>query len=76
MNDEKYAYRGTFTELGCALGLEKPINIMCNGKVTYVNETSCTFSHYCMKNVFFWHKDIVHVDNIQDAVIELKKIEK
>src|SRR6185437_4607139 len=29
MLDSKYAYRGTFTEIGCALGLGKKIIIVC-----------------------------------------------
>lgn len=36
MDDPEYAYRGTFSEIGCALGANKPIIIFCPGIVTGV----------------------------------------
>ena len=55
--DKDYPYRGTFTELGCALGLEKKIIIMCP-------EPKAT----CRTNCFFHHPKIMHVDYFEQAV--------
>ena len=73
MDDPKYAYRGTFSEIGCALGLDKPIVILCPGEGKQISTEKWEYSHYCMTNVFFWHPNIAHVKSIEEAVIELKK---
>lgn len=58
MTDPKYAYRGTFTEIGCALGSNKKILIYCP------DETS-----YCCTNCFFYHPTIIHF-NDWDKLVE------
>lgn len=60
MNDEKYAYRNVWTEIGMALARNKKIIIVCN--------SSKPFSHRSMYHTMFWHPDILHVKNIEDAV--------
>ena len=49
MDDDSYAYRGTFTELGAALALRKPI-------IMYTPEGT----QYCKTNVFWHHPSIHH----------------
>ena len=73
MDDPKYAYRGTYCEIGCAIGLGKQVVIVTDAVATKINETTYDFSHYCMKNVFFWHPNITHVKTIEEAVKELRK---
>lgn len=55
MTDPEYAYRGTFTELGCALGLQKPCLILC----PFVKG-------YCQSNCFYYHPAITHVSSEQE----------
>ncbi len=53
MTDPKYAYRGTYTEIGCALGLKK--------KVVIISEhTKYNPEVYYTTNIFFHHPDIKH----------------
>lgn len=64
MNDPHYAYRGTFTEIGIALGSKKEIIIINE------NETA-----YCMTNCFYWHPTIQHVksfESIRERLSDLK----
>lgn len=68
MTDEKYAYRGTFTEIGIALALKKHVFILCPGVVNSVCERKCNYSHYCMTNVFYWHPNIHHVISLEEAI--------
>jgi nucleoside 2-deoxyribosyltransferase len=75
MTDPEYAYRGTCTEIGCALGQNKPVVIICPGTSKKISDTKWEFSHYCQRNVFFWHKNITHVLNVDDAVAHLNKID-
>lgn len=56
MNDPSYAYRGTFTEIGCALGLSKKVIIVCPDE-----------SYLCCSNCFFYHSNIIHVKTIEDV---------
>ena len=67
MTDSKYAYRGTFTEIGCALGQNMPIIIVCPGTKTKLSDNKWEFSHYCQYNVFYWHKNIQHSKDIYEA---------
>jgi hypothetical protein len=53
MDDPDYAYRGSFTEIGCALGIGKPLHI-----VWPYSLESC--DRYVQSNVFFWHPDITY----------------
>ena len=56
MTDPKYAYRGSFTEVGAALALGKPLYIVCPFK-----------DGYCKTNCFFWHPGIIHVNSLKDV---------
>ncbi len=55
--DPKYEYRGTFTELGCALGLGKKIITMCP-------EPTAS----CRENCFFHHPSIIKVNYWSDVI--------
>ena len=70
MTDDTYAYRGTFTELGFAIGSKRRIIVICNGTITHIDDDThnCDFSHYCMRNVFFWDPRIEHVACYEDAL--------
>lgn len=57
MLDKTYPYRGTFTEIGCALGLGKHIVMVCPD-----NTYSCT------TNCFFHHPSIKRVSTIEEAL--------
>lgn len=56
MNHNTYPYRGTFTEIGCALGLNKKIIIVCSSE-----------NNYCATNCFFHHGSITHVKTIEEG---------
>jgi hypothetical protein len=58
MDDEKYVYRGTFCEIGCALGTNTLVIVYCPNP----NETLA--ARVC----FYHHKDIVHYDDWKDVV--------
>lgn len=68
LDDTKYAYRGTFTEIGCALGAGKRVIIVCPGEGEKLSDTRYNYSHYCMTNVFYWHPSIVHVTTVEEAI--------
>lgn len=61
MTDTKYPYRGTFTEIGCAIGAGKKILIYCPDEESY-----------CRTNCFFYHPSINHFDSWDDLVETLK----
>jgi len=66
MTDPEYAYRGTWTEIGAALALGKPVICMApwfDGKVG----SSAT------SNVFFHHPSIVHVKTRDQVLAQLHK---
>lgn len=50
LDDKQYPYQGTFTELGCALGLGKKIIVMCPEP-----------DAECRTTCFFYHPTIIHV---------------
>ncbi len=70
MMNDKYSYRGTWTEIGCSIGLKKRIIIVCPGLGTQrqISDTCYEYSYYCMNNVFFWHPAIQRVKTIDDAI--------
>lgn len=84
MTDPTYAYRGTFTEIGCAIGSGRRIIIICDGTCIIPEKSSpsesniyhnmqhihqnMTFSHSCMQNIFFWDPLIEHVSSFEDAI--------
>ncbi len=63
MTDPKYAYRGSFTELGCALGLQKQIIIVCPDDEAY-----------CRTNCFFHYETINHVKTWEECLDKIKFI--
>ncbi len=73
MDDPIYTYRGTYSEIGCALGLGKQVVILCDGTSTKIDDNTYEFSHYCMRNVFYWHPLITHTTNLEDVIKELNK---
>ena len=66
MFDKDYAYRGTFTELGCAIGRNKTIIIVCPGKDDY----------YCQTNCFYHHPLINHVESVEEGFNLIKLLHK
>lgn len=55
MDDPGYAYRGTFTEIGAALGLGKPIYIYspCKPNDLYAR-TNCFYCHPSVRHFSSW----------------------
>lgn len=72
MTDKKLHYRGTFTEIGCAIGSNKRIIIICDGDYANSNRQSSSivlaWDHYCMTNGYFWDSHIEHVSTYDDAI--------
>lgn len=60
MDDPEYDYRGTYCEVGCALGLDKPILLF----------NPCDLS-YATTNIFYFHPNIKHFNNLDDIIQEL-----
>lgn len=56
MDDENYSYRGTFTEIGCAIGLGKRIIIVNPNK-----------NADCVSNCFYHHPRIEYCTSLMDA---------
>jgi len=61
MDDEKYPYKGTWTEIGCGLGLEKKVLVYCP-------DPSRT---YAAQNCFFHHPLVKHFATWEDLLAEL-----
>ncbi len=53
MDDDSYAYRGTWLEIGCAIGLDKKVVLLCPGTTTNTSDGEYDHSYYCIRNVFF-----------------------
>lgn len=68
MTDPNYAYRGTFTELGCAIG----VNQVTQSKQIYLlcPDTKAV----CRENVFFHHPSIVHFTSWDDIIKKISDI--
>ena len=60
MTDPKYPYRGTFTELGAALALNK--------KVIIINPDP---KAYCTTNIFYHHHGIAYCNTWAEALEQL-----
>jgi nucleoside 2-deoxyribosyltransferase len=60
MDDPKYDYRGTFVEIGCVLGLEKPIFLYNPNDLSYAST-----------NIFYFHPNIKHFHSVHDMIQEL-----
>lgn len=63
MDDPKYPYRGTCTELGAALAAKKTVVV--------INPHGS--EAYCYNNVFYHHPDIIHYQSWAEAKSELRK---
>lgn len=64
VDDPSYAYRGTFTEIGCALGSGKPVIVFCpipHGDM------------YARTNCFFCHPAITHTSTWEETLEEVAK---
>ena len=70
MNDDKYVYRGTWTEIGVGIALQKEIILVCAGygQEKKISETHYEYPYYCMNNVFFWHPAITRVKTLEEAI--------
>lgn len=68
MDDFKYAYRGSFTELGAALALHKRV-LLYN---PHHAEKDPKKQSYSMSNVFYWHPYIIHFTEWDKLVAYLK----
>ena len=55
MDDPLYAYRGSFTEIGCALGQNKRVIIYCPYKKSLC-KTNCFYHHPLVTEVDEWNK--------------------
>jgi len=65
MTDTEYPYRGTFTELGVALGCGTQIFIVC------------PFTEgYCRTNCYFNHPDIRHFETVDEALETIEILEE
>lgn len=64
MTDKEYSYRGTFTEIGFAIGKCKPVYLYCD--LDPKNP-----SHHCFDNVFFHYPTIRHYTKLDDLMSEL-----
>ena len=60
--DETYSYRGTFTEIGCALGQNKPVIIFCPYP-QYTNSMNVCFAHHPLVQVFTnWESLVIYLN--------------
>jgi len=64
LTDPKYAYRGSFSECGCALGLNKQTIIVNADELSY-----------CTTNVFYHHPSILHVKSWDELLLQLENIQ-
>lgn len=67
MDDCAYSYRGTWTEIGAALGLGKRIIIIAPAALR-LSEGMAPPLLQAATNCFFEHESIEHVDTLEDAV--------
>lgn len=63
MDDESYAYRGTFTEIGCAIGLSKRIIIV-----------NANPNAECVNLCFYHHPKIEHCDTFLEACERIQSV--
>jgi nucleoside 2-deoxyribosyltransferase len=69
--DPFYPYRGTFTELGCALGLGKCVMAVCPAYCQYLEIGKDKPSY--ASNCFFHASRVVHCPSV-DTVLPLLKV--
>jgi len=65
LTDPQYAYRGTFSEIGIALGTDKEIIVVNSDEQAY-----------CTTNVFYHHPDIIHVKTWDELLPQLEQIKQ
>ena len=67
MDDKEYAYRGTFTEIGCALGSGIPVIIFCpHSEDEMYARTNCFFCHPSIRHSSTWEDTLAIVRDILD----------
>jgi nucleoside 2-deoxyribosyltransferase len=64
MTDPEYAYRGSFTELGAALALNKKIYLVSDAENARANYKT---------NVFFHHPLINHIESWSEFILNIDK---
>lgn len=69
INDHEYQYRGTFTELGAALGLEKNVFIV---EELPPRPDEGERRHPCQRTCFYFHPSIVHIKGWDNLLNTLK----
>ena len=62
MDQEEYSYRGSFCELGVALGSEKPVYVLCDKDWRSMKAAEV---------VFFHHPNVIHVQSQVELLIKL-----
>jgi len=67
IDDKDYSYRGTFTEIGCALGQKKPVYLYCPHNPKEV---------YARSNVFYCHPGINHYDDWKTLLKHVQLLHK
>ena len=72
MTDCTYPYRGTFTEIGVALGLKKRILLIAPRELR-IGEGVKPPALFAATNCFFEHPSIEHVDTVEDVICALNE---
>jgi hypothetical protein len=67
LTDYNYVYRGSFCELGASITRDKFRNSL---RTIVIRNTSA----YAMSCCFAHHSDIIYCDNMEDAILYIKKI--
>jgi len=57
LTDPHYEYRGTCTEMGIAIGLDKPVVLICPFEYADIQT-----------NIFYWHKNVIHVSSFEECL--------
>lgn len=68
MESPNYAYRGTYFEIGYALGQNKKVIIICPGKFKLMSKNKCNYDFYCMGLPFFWNENIIRAKTFEESL--------
>jgi nucleoside 2-deoxyribosyltransferase len=68
MDEKEYDYRGTFTEIGFALGQGKSVIIVCPTRLVPSDMWDEDLDHYCQNNVFFSSTGIAGIEHVKTVV--------
>lgn len=72
MTDTAYSYRGTFTELGAALGLGKRVLVVTPAALR-LSSGSDAPALTAATNCFYEHPSVEHVETVEEALSRLVK---